>query len=145
MGFFGTGLAAQLVWALFCATAFVVWPTIGKFSGATGHWINTIVLVGSTITGVALAYPAMRAQPLPSLKAVVLISIAGLINGAAVYVYSMMTADPKIPTGTFISTVTMMMVVIGFVLAVILTGQEWTIRHIAGMTLALVGIWLIAG
>lgn len=142
---FGTSLLSQLTWALFCATAFVVWPTIGKYSGAGGHWVNTIVLIGSTITGVALAYPAMKAQPLPSIKAVALILTAGFINGAAVYAYSMMTANPKIATGPFVSTVTMMMVVLGFVLAVILLGQAWSGRHVLGMAFALVGIWLIAG
>ena len=134
----------NVLWAFIVALAFVVWPTIGKYSGASGEWVATTVLLGSTLIGLAFSYPEMRHQPLPSARAFALITIAALVNGYAVYMYSMKATDPAIDTGTFIAIMTIMMVVLGLVISALLTGQIITFRQWSGIGAAIVAIWLIA-
>jgi drug/metabolite transporter (DMT)-like permease len=132
-------------WAFFAALAFVAWPTIGKYSGASGQWVSSVVLIASTVVGVAFAYPEMRHQPFPSAKGFGLMLVASLINGYAVYMYSMKTADPMVQTGTFMCIVMVMMVVLGFAASAILTDQTVTPRQLGGVAVAVLAIWLIAG
>lgn len=138
-------LPTYLFSAWLAATAFVAWPIVGKYSGIGGHWVNIVVLSGSTLAGIAMAYPQVRGEPLPSFRGLGVVLLAALANGAAVYLYSLKTSDPNVPTGSFIVTVTLMMVVMGFLLSVILTGQHATPRQLAGLALAVFAVWLIAG
>lgn len=136
---------SHIVWAIGIAAAFVFWPTIGKYSGASGTWVNTLILIWSTIAGVAFSMPAMISGPTPSLRAVGLMALAGLINGAAVYYYSVLTADATVPTGRLVAVVTIFMVILGPLFAYFLNGEVISLRHWAGLAAAVIAVLLIAG
>lgn len=137
--------AVNMLWAFLIATAFVGWPIIGKYAGAGGQWVTTTVLVGSTLVGIGFSLPALRQQPLPSFTGFALMMIAGLVNGYAVYEYSLKTSDSAIPTGTFIAVMTIMMVVLGMASSAVLTHETVSLRQMGGVALAVLAIWLIAG
>jgi drug/metabolite transporter (DMT)-like permease len=132
-------------WALFIATSFVLWPIIGKSTGASGQWVNNVVLIGCTLVSVSLAMPGMSQQPLPSLKAFLLLGIAACINGFGFFMYSMKTTDPTIQTGTFMCLVTILMVIIGFAASWMFTDQAVTVRQGIGLIMAIIAIGLITG
>jgi len=117
------------LWALGIASAFVFWPIIGKYSQASGAWVNTLVIVGSTIGGVYLAYPAMQDQPLPTITAFGWLLLAGVLNGIVVYFYSLKAVDPQVPTGAFIMTVIISMLVLTPLLNYVLNGDVLSIKQ----------------
>lgn len=131
--------------AIFIAGAFASWPLIGKYTGTAGLWVNAIVLVASSVSGIALAAPHMAKIPGPSLGAMALVALAGLANGAAVYYYSVMAVNPAIPTGRFIMTVIIMMVLWSAVFAYLFFGETLNVRQWMGVAAALLAIVLLAG
>lgn len=136
---------AHILWALGIASTFVSWPILGKYSQASGAWINTIVLVGSAIGGIVLAYPNMKGMPLPTTKALILLLVAGLLNGAAVYFYAVKAVDPLIPSVPFIMTVTVLMVMTTPIFGYFLNGDVLSIRQWLGLFSAIIAIFLLAG
>ena len=135
---------AHILWALGIASAFVIWPVLGKYSQASGAWVNTLVLVGTAIGGISLAFPNLRGHPTPTSTAVAWLLIAGLLNGAAVYFYAVKAVDPQVPTGAFIMTVIMSMVILTPVFNYLLNGDVLSVRQWFGLCAALLAIYLLA-
>jgi drug/metabolite transporter (DMT)-like permease len=133
------------LWALGIASAFVFWPIIGKYSQASGAWVNTLVIVGSMIGGVYLAYPAMQDQPLPTITAFGWLLLAGVLNGIAVYFYSLKAVDPQVPTGAFIMTVIISMLVLTPLFNYVLNGDILSIKQRFGLGTAIITVFLLAG
>ena len=135
----------QLLWALGIASAFVLWPILGKFSQASGAWINALVIIGTAFSGIGLSYPVMKGQPIPSVHALGWLIVAGVINGAAVYFYATKAVEVGVPTGVFIMTVIILMVVMTPVFNYLLNGEILSVRQWAGLGAALLAIFLLAG
>ncbi|MDD3531043.1 MAG: hypothetical protein PHV99_00385 [Candidatus Pacebacteria bacterium] len=136
---------SHILWALGIGTAFVMWPIVGKYSQATGAWVNTIVIIGSAIGGIAFAYTSIRVQPIPTLYACLILLAAGAINGAAVYYYSMKAADPQVPTGQFIMTVIIMMVVVSPLFNYLVSGETLSAKQWVGLGTTILSVFLLAG
>ncbi len=132
-----------LLWAAGIAATFVAWPVIGKYSGASGAWIGIIVVAGSLVTTAIFGLKELTSGPMFTLKALVLLVMAGLLNGAAVYYYSVKATSTAIPTGVFIVTMSIMMVIFAPILDWLLNGNALSIRQCAGIAAAVVAIYLL--
>ena len=135
----------HILWAFGIGTAFVIWPIVGKYSQATGAWVNTIVIIGSAIGGIAFAYTSIRVQPVPTLYACLILLAAGAINGVAVYYYSMKAADSQVPTAQFIMTVIIMMVIVSPLFNYLLNGATLSGKQWLGLGTAVLSVFLLAG
>jgi drug/metabolite transporter (DMT)-like permease len=136
---------SHILWALGIGTSFVLWPIVGKYSQATGAWVNTLVIIGSTVGGVAFAYTSIRVQPLPPLYACLILLAAGALNGAAVYFYSMKAVDPQVPTGQFIMMVVIMMVILSPLVNYLVNGAALSPKQWLGLGTATLSVFLLAG
>ena len=134
----------HVLYAFGIGSASALWPIIGRYSGAPGTWINTVVIIGSAISGIALAYPSMREQPLPSMNAIWVLLFAGLVNGAAVYYYSVKAADPHVPMNAFIVTTIVMMIVMTLAFNFLLNGVVPSVKQGLGLTFAVLAVILLA-
>jgi len=134
----------HVLYAFGIGSAYALWPIIGRYSGAPGTWINTVVLVGSAVSGIALAYPSMKEQSLPGMHAVWILLFAGLVNGAAVYFYSVKAADPHVPMNAFIITTIVMMVVMTLAFNFLLNGVMPSVRQGFGLAFAVLAVILLA-
>ncbi len=76
-------------------------------------------------------------------KAILLILIAGALNGAAVYAYSLKAADKTIPTAAFIATVCVFMAVIAPLQHWIINGVAPTWRQAIGYGLAALTVYFL--
>ena len=136
---------SHVMQAFLIATAFVFWPTVSKYSQVSGPWINTLVLLFSTMVGGLLALPEMRASGLPSFKGIAILAFAGLINGAAVYFYSVRAADAQTPTGSFIAITIVGMLIMGLVFSYFLNSEPITERKLLGLAAAGLAAYLFTG
>lgn len=126
------------------ASAFVFWPVIAKYSGASGAWVTVMALVGSAIGGAAIAYPTMKGYPIPGAKAISLLLFAGVINGIAAYFYAMKAVDPMVPNVIFIMMVVIMMIVVAPIFGYFLNGDVLSAKQWAGLGTAILAIYLLA-
>ena len=136
---------AHILWAFGIGSAYAFWPIIGKYSQASGEWVNTIVVISSTIIAIGLAFSSVKEQPLPTLNAFAVLLLAGLLNGAAVYFYSMKATDPQVPTGAFIMTTIVIMVAMAPLFNYLLNGVALSLKQLAGLGAAALAIALLAG
>lgn len=134
-----------ILWAVGIALCFTFWPILGKFSGASGAWVGTLVVLATSTTTVLLGVKEMIQGPMFTVRACVLLVVAGLINGAAVYSYSVKTADPNVPTGTFIVIMTICMTILTPLLDWLMNGSVLSVKQCAGIVLAVVSIYLLSG
>ncbi|MFA5996226.1 MAG: hypothetical protein WC790_00675 [Candidatus Paceibacterota bacterium] len=135
---------SHVLYAFGIGSAYALWPIIGRYSGAPGTWINTVVVIGSAISAIALAYPSMKEQSLPNMNAIWILLFAGLINGAAVYFYSVKAADPHVPMNAFIITTIVIMVVMTLAFNFLLNGVVPSVKQGLGLAFAVLAVILLA-
>lgn len=138
-------MASWILWAVGIAFAFTVWPILGKVSGASGAWVGTLVVAGTLITTLIFGAKDMVQGPLFTLKALVILALAGLVNGAAVYYYSVKAVDPGVPTGIFVATMVVLMALMAPLIDWMVNGNTINAKQIAGLGAAVVAIYLLKG
>jgi drug/metabolite transporter (DMT)-like permease len=132
------------MWAWGLASAFTLWPMIGKSLQVSGPWVSAIVILMSTVAGLGLAYGDMHAAPVPDIKKILILCAAGILNGAAFYYYGVKANDPAVATGQFAMALILMMVIMTAVFDWVFNGTVLTSQQWLGLGLAIVAIWLIA-
>jgi len=132
---------STILMAVFIATAYAAWPVVGSYSRASGGWIGTVVVIATGIT-VAIC-SAKQLISFPNTKAILLLLIAGAINGVAVYLYSCKVADVTVPTAAFVVTVAVFMSVIAPLLSWLLNGAIPTFYQTLGYGLAMSAIYFL--
>lgn len=128
--------------AILIAVIFIGWPIIGKYSQASGAWVSTIVLLSTTLVAMLFSWRKLTSS-LPTTKAFAILTIAGVINGWAVYLYAQKATDPNVSTGTFVITIAVLSVLIAPVLDWGLNGSVPTAQKVAGFVCGAVAIYLL--
>jgi drug/metabolite transporter (DMT)-like permease len=129
--------------ALLIALGFSSWPIIGSNSGICGGWVGTIVMTSTTLTVVLLSMRQMGSVSVPGIKPVILLFVAGIINGLALQVYAMMATDKSISTPFFVATVSIMMVVIAPFLNWLIKGEIPNFNQATGLVFAGIAIYFL--
>lgn len=125
------------------SVAFAGWPIIGNYSGASCTFVGTVVAITTAISVFALSAKDFFISPLPGLRAILILSMAGFLNGAALYYYSVKVADQNIPTSVFVATVSICMVIVAPLLYFFTKGSAPSGRQFAGYLLACIAIYLL--
>ncbi len=131
--------------AVLIAFCFAGWPVVSKYSGAPGVWVGVIVTIGGALATLTFSFLSkqMSVLQLPSIKAIVILVIAGALNGTAFYFYSLKVADPKISTAVFITIVAILMTVIAPLLDWALNGVVPNLQKTFGYAFAALAIYLL--
>ena len=99
------------LWNIFIAIgigfAFIAWPIIGKSTQVAGVWLAVIASAATTIT--VVLYSGRSFTALPSIKSILIIFCAGILNGIALYYYVKKATDPEIATAVFVVLVSVLM------------------------------------
>lgn len=130
-------------WVAGISLAFVIWPLLAKVSGVSGAWVGILVLAGSFIGNLVVGAKDISTSPMFTMKAFMIMMVAGIINGVAVYYYGMKAADPSITTWILLTSVTILMAVFSPLVNVIMGGTGLAIQHWIGIFLACGGILVI--
>ena len=134
-----------IVWAFGIAFAFSIWPILGKASGAGAAWVGTLVVSGSLITTLFFGAKEMVSGPMFTTKALLILVVAGLVNGVAVYYYSSKSIDPAIPTGAFITTTVVLMAMMSPLLDYAINGNALSAKQWLGIGTAMLTVYLLKG
>ena len=129
---------------MFIGLIYLIWPIFGKWSGAPGFWVGTLACFGTFLASLALSARAMSKAPIGNVGIVFGLLLVGFINGLAVYLYSIKSTDPTVPTGLFVTTVCISMVVGAPVVDYTLNHQAISGRQMLGIAMAIGSIFLIS-
>lgn len=133
-----------LLMGLLIAFCFTSWPIVVKFSRVGGAWGGTIVFVATCLSVALFSGKQLLGSSLPNLKALMILLVAGTINGFGCYLYSLKSSDQNIAIGVFIPTIAVMGIMLAPILAFIFDrGTVITVRQVVGMLIAGVAIYLI--
>ncbi len=134
----------SILMMVFIAIAFIGWPIVGKYSGASGAWIGTIMLIATTLVTGTLSLKEMARSSFPPTKAVAMLIAAGMMNGLAVYLYARKSSSPTVSTATFIVTVTVLMIVFAPILDWLFNGSIPSTRKVFGFACAAFSVYLLS-
>jgi drug/metabolite transporter (DMT)-like permease len=133
---------SSLLIALVIAVGFAGWPIIGRYSQASGVWIGTFVMAGTTVV-MALLSGRQLAVSVPSPRAFAVLAVAAALNGLGVYLYSFRAADPAVPIGLFVVVVAVLTIVAAPMLDWALHGAVPSPRQMAGILCAAGAVYLL--
>jgi len=130
--------------ALFIAFGFVGWPIVGSYSRVCGGWVGTVVLTSTAITVAMFSFRQLNSIPVPNTKAMILLLVAGIINGLAVYLYSSKITDTNVPAAVFVVMVSILMVVVAPLLNWLLNDAVPNFQQTLGFGFAIVAIYFLS-
>ena len=92
-------------------TVYPAHPIAGKALGASGPWTCTLVGLGSLVAISAWSKSDLTGGPAIVLMVGGALLCLGLLNGTAMYFFSLISSNREIPTGAFMNIVMMCMLV----------------------------------
>ena len=138
-------IPSYLYSAALIAFGMVIWPLLAKISGTPAAWVTILVLIGTLIGNQAIGWNDMVKSPLFHSWHFGIMMVVGIVNGIAVYYYGAKSVDPTIPSWIFVASINIMMVVFATLLGSVIAWSFPSFRQVAGIILAGIGIYLIAG
>ncbi|HEX8946826.1 MAG TPA: hypothetical protein VF829_01255 [Candidatus Paceibacterota bacterium] len=133
----------NILWGIMIGTGFVLWPIIGKFSGATSAWVTILVAAGTLVSCMPLSLQS-AIQSGVSIRSTLILLLAGAVNGIAFYFYSVHTANPSAQTGTFMVTVIVAMLLLTPILSYFVNHEVLTLKQFTGMACAALTVYLLS-
>ena len=130
--------------AFFAATAGVAWPSLGKVLRINGGLVACIVLIVAVMVVCIMSHKDIAKLPTLSVNTLTWVIAISVANGLAIYAYAEKAADPNVRTGIFLVTIFILQVCIAPFGDWLITVSTLTLRQIAGLGLAIPGMWLLA-
>ena len=130
-----------MVLAVITAIGFGGWPLITRNVGVSPIW-TAIIVSSFTFIAVIAGSPAFNFGGNPMTRAIVLCTIAGLINGVAFLAYTKLVTTISWDLSVYVPISLSMMLLIPFFGGWFL-GEEMTISKLAGVAAILVGVYLL--
>jgi drug/metabolite transporter (DMT)-like permease len=132
-----------ILMAIVIAFGFVGWPIIGSYSRAHGSWIGMLAISSTALAFAGLSFRQLINVVPPNTKAIVLLLVAGIINGGAVYLYTAKIADTTVPTAAFVVIVSIFMVIVAPLLNWMLNSAVPSFQQGLGFLLAMAAIYFL--
>lgn len=136
---------AHAMWALAIGSAYAAWSIVGKSLHLTGPWVTIIVLIGTAVGGLGMAYNDAKTEASPTFTAISILFIVSLLNGIGVYLQATKVVDVKIPTVNFIMTIIVTMVVMTSLFNWALNGEALSPRQWIGVGATIATIFILVG
>lgn len=128
---------------VFLSTALVSWTIIGSNLDVDAAWMGAIVMGATAFAVIILAYFANTFGNMPTYPTILTLIFLGIINGAAVYIYSGKLVDPNINTSSLVVSISILMVIEVPILAWIFKGIVPSGCQAIGLLLAIPAIYLL--
>lgn len=132
----------DVILAVGIAFGFTAWPVFGRFANSASSWMATIALGMTAITVAFLSRHEFSSAP--NFKAVMILVVVGVMNGAAVYFYAKRVADPEVALAVFLVLVSIFMTAWAPFLDWVLNGSAPSLRQIAGFVCAATTVYLLS-
>ncbi len=140
----GTMNKSNVAEAALIAFGMVSWPILGKYSHAAGAWVGVLVMsVTAIVVGLLSVSQGQFSGGSPlSFRMLLILALAGLFNGAAMYRYTMRSTSP-IQTGKYLVLVAVLVVLEAPVLDLILNKSWLTPRQWWGVACGIACVYLL--
>lgn len=136
--------ATSIFLALGIAMAFAGWPIVANYANVSGGWAGTVVSVTTTIVLAVYLMGESSRHPTPELRAFLLLGVAGIVNGIAVYYYAVKATDPTMSPGAFVVVVSILIAVWAPILNWALNSEIPNLKQALGFNFAAIAIYLLS-
>lgn len=134
-------MTQTLLYSLFVAFSFSLWPILTRFAKVPIVW--TAILVNAATLVAAVCYLIYKGDSTPTTKMVWIGIIAGLINGAGFLVYSNLLAKSNLNVSTVVAVIDILIPIVAVILGVFFLKEAVSFYKILGLLLACAGIYLL--
>lgn len=133
----------NLFQALLISFVFTLWPIVAKWSGVPPSMSAVVVYATGLIASLAFYLYGNRGLPIEYNFRFLCLAGAGLLNGAFIILYIMITSDKNVQAGTFMITVALFGCALPLLLDWAFNDARISINHVAGMLLAAGAVYLL--
>lgn len=119
------------------------WPVLAKWSGAKPFWIAFAVALMTALFIGAIGHKGF-ATPIPTGKMLMLLMVAGLMNGVATWYYGSLVGTPGWDVSTLVPVSMMILLLTSALAGMTFLGEPISVRKIVGLILAIPAIWLMS-
>ncbi len=137
----GAFMNLGFVYVLIVALGFGGWPQLARFSGLTSAWSTTILIITTAVTVLAAQWNTLSTDPAPTTRGVGIVIVGGLANSLAMYLFGakLMTHQPQL-----IPVAQVLMPVVTVLLGYAFFSDPLPLRHIVGIGVVAVGMYLMS-
>jgi uncharacterized membrane protein len=126
------------------AMGMACWPILGKYSQASAPWIGAVVM---TVTGmvaviIALAQGGLQGASIPTPSKLLLLILAGVVNGVATYRYAS-RARMEGQTGKYLVLIAILIVIEAPFFDMMLNRSTLTLRQWSGVGCGVACVYLL--
>ncbi len=132
-----------ILMAIVIAFGFVGWPIVGSYSRAHGSWIGMLAISSTALAFAGLSFRQLISVTPPNTKAIIMLLVAGVINGGAVYLYTDKIADTTVPTAAFVATVYILVSIVAPLLNWLFKGAVPNFQQGIGFLFAVAAIYFL--
>jgi uncharacterized membrane protein len=120
------------------------WPILGKYSQASGAWIGAVVMAvtGMVAIIIALLQGGLQGASLPAPGKLLLLILAGLVNGVATYRYAT-RARMEGQTGKYLVLIAILIVIEAPFFDMMLNRSTLTVRQWTGVGCGMACVYLL--
>lgn len=128
-----------LVYCLIAACFFGTWPVIARFAHLSPGWLALVFSIGTGVVAVAgLNSPVPLARPL-------IIGVgAGMVNGIGMLAFAKLISWEGVQVSRVIPITFALMPVFTTLAALVLFGEQLSLRKAFGVTLAFIAVYLLS-
>lgn len=130
-------------YALFASLAFGGWPLLAKFARAPAAWSSFAVMAISTCV-IMLAQRSELVQTVPNGYVFLVLTVAGLINGAGMIAYGSCLNGSSGPVSALLPVVYITMLAVAVMGGVVFSGEPLTWTKIAGTIAGIIAVYLFS-
>ncbi len=135
---------STILLSVFIAFAFVGWGIIGKYSQANGGWVGTIAMGVSAVAVLICSVSTKQLQGGVTARAVVLLLIAGALNGFAMWLFANKVTHPATSAAAFIVLVSVLMAAAAPILDWFINNTTPDTNQTVGYALAITAIYFLS-
>jgi len=128
--------------AILISLIFTSWPILAKYSGAHFAWVNLIIYAGG-LTAVGIMGAKRLATEAITTKAVIILVVISIINGLAVWFYTIKATDKEINTSLFMVTSSLSAIIIAPILNLFINHETLNNKQWVGVIMATIVVWLM--
>lgn len=134
--------ANTILIAVLISFTFTAWPILAKYSGAHFAWVNLIIYAGGLVAVAVMGAKRLVVETITT-KALILLVAISVINGLAVWFYTVKATNKEINTSLLMVTVSLSGIIIAPLLNLVMNNETLTSKQWLGVLLALVVVWLM--